>query len=276
MRHRAEPAKETAVASLLLDHEPLGGVLTESSIANLRHLRRTSCLVSRGVLAAMSDAQKRTPPRRSRRTLEVSLDRRSDPTRNLVGSHRRNGREPQHIANEHESEELAGDEGRASLGVVNVERSYELPHDDMHEGVPHHLCRALVAHRRSKQAHKVPAFARVPQLDPADREALAQTGDPGCCHRGDEEGRIDRQGHRRDEESVFGPEKVCDEPLIDVRGPTDRSQGRALIAPLGELIAGRREDLRAGHTRSRPPSYGHRSLLSVRSIVDAGYSAIAE
>src|SRR6266508_6842662 len=76
-----------------------------------------------------SSATRRTSPPGSRGALEVSLDRRSDPTRNLVGSHRRNGPEPQHVANEHESEQLAGDEGRASLGVVDVERSYELPHN---------------------------------------------------------------------------------------------------------------------------------------------------
>jgi hypothetical protein len=54
--------------------------------------------------------------------LELMLDRRTDPPRDFGGVHPLDGRQPQHVADEHDAEQLACDDARASLDMIDIER----------------------------------------------------------------------------------------------------------------------------------------------------------
>src|SRR5919201_5710352 len=87
--------------------------------------------------------------------LEVPLDRRADPAPHLAGLHFGEGREAQHIAHEHEAEELSRDETGAALDLIDVDGAHELAQHDVDERISHHPGRAVVDHGGAEHADEM-------------------------------------------------------------------------------------------------------------------------
>ena len=162
---------------------------------------------------------------------------------------------------------MAANQARPEPRLIQLEGFGQSRQHGAADKVAQLLRRALAGYHRTNQREHGATCRRLPRLDEEAHESRSQGIQSRFEQPGDGGGRIERELDGGDENALLRFEVMEDEFRVNLRGSRDPADRGALVADLGEMRAGGRQDSFPRATCAGPPA-GPRHLPS-------GYRAAA-